>query len=133
MLGFWRKRRTSLPTEPLDRLITLGRFHLDTHTSGITIDVWTECVVPFRPAADDDPEGLLADLRALVARDPGGFATYGASRLAGELLGFECRSANALALLDEAIAFKRARGLPSAALTGYEWKRWCELHRPEEW
>lgn len=46
---------------------------------------------------------------------------------------FEYRSENALAIMDDAIAFKRARGLPSARLTGYEWQRWCEKHGAETW
>jgi len=133
MLRFRCKRRTLFPPEPLHRLATLGRFEMDTQSSGISIDVWGECISPFRPAADADPEGFLADLRALVAADTGGFATYGAYRVSGELLGFEYRSASALALLDDAIDFKRARGLPSARLTGYEWVRWCEAHGPESW
>lgn len=131
---FGRKRRTRLPPEPLHRLATLGRYEMDTYSSSIdSTDIWRECISPFRPAADADPEGFLAGLRGVVAKDTGGFATYGACRLCGELLGFEYRSANALALLDAAIAFKRARGLPSARLSGYEWKRWCELHGAASW
>jgi hypothetical protein len=106
---------------------------MDVQSSGISIDVWAECISPFRPAADADPESFLAGLRALVAGDTSGFATYGAYRVSAELLGFDNRSADALALLDDAIEFKRARGLPSARLTGYEWARWREKHGPGTW
>lgn len=134
MLGFRRKRGLPLPPDPLHRLTTLGRFEFDVHSSGIDSTVAREdCISPFRPASVADPEGFLGALRELVADDPGGFATYGAYRVSGELLGFENRSPNALALLDAAIAFKRARGLPSARLTGYEWARWCAVHGPGSW
>ena len=134
MFGFPRKRRTSFPPEPAHRLSTLGRFEMDVYTSGIdSTHIWEECISPFRPAADADPEGFLVGLRTLVAEDTGGFATYGAYRLFGELLGFEYRSENALAIMDDAIAFKRARGLPTAGLTGYEWARWREKHGAESW
>ena len=31
------------------------------------------------------------------------------------------------------IDFKHRRGLPSAALTGYEWQRWLDVHGPNTW
>jgi hypothetical protein len=132
VFGFRSKPR--LPANPADRLTALGRFEMDVHSSGIDpTHIWEECISPFRQVADADPEGFLAALRTVVAQEAGGFATYGAYRLAGELLGFEYRSENALAIMDDAIAFKRARGLPSARLTGYEWQRWCEKHGAETW
>lgn len=134
MFGFRRERGLPLPPNPLDRLETLGRFEFDVHTSGIDSTVaWEDCVSPFRAASVADPEGFLGALRALTEDDRGGFATYGAYRVSGELLGFENRSPNALALLDSAIVVKRSRGLPSARLTGYEWARWCEVHGPGTW
>jgi hypothetical protein len=115
-------------------LTDLGRFEVDVHSSGFdSVYIREECVSPFREAADADRESFLVHLRALVADDSGGFATYGAYRLCLELIGHEYRSATALALLDDAIAFKRARGLPSASLTGFEWARWCDLHGFGTW
>lgn len=118
----------------LDRLEALGRFHMDTESSGIdSTYAWEECILPFREVATTDPEDFLNQLRGLVAEDTGGFATYGAYRLYSETIGHEYRSATALAVMDDAIAFKRARGLSSASLTGYEWSRWLERHSAESW
>jgi hypothetical protein len=50
-----------------------------------------------------------------------------------ELLSSRCRTPGALELLDAAIAFKRALGLPTARLTGYEMERWVEVHGQEAW
>ena len=65
--------------------------------------------------------------------DDTGFVTYGACCLAYELLGLDTKYDDALALLDAGIAVKRARGLPSAALKGYEWTRWLDVHGPGTW
>ena len=54
-------------------------------------------------------------------------------QLAYELLGLDTKYDDALALLDAGIAVKRARGLPSAALKGYEWTRWLDVHGPGTW
>ena len=134
MLGFSRKRRSRFPGDMMRRLEILGRFEMDPITSGIDAGrVYSECMVPFSADATADPDGFLSDLRALVAGDTGGFARYGASRLVLELLGPHLRTDDALALLDGAIAFKRERGLASAHLTGYEWKRWLEANGPGTW
>jgi hypothetical protein len=69
----------------------------------------------------------------VVADDTGGFATYGASRLVFEFFGSETRNEDALALLDGAIAFKRARGLSGRHLRGYEISRWREVNGPGTW
>jgi hypothetical protein len=130
----WITRKPRFPADTLDRLATLGRFELDHESSGLdSIHVWNHCVLPLRALAAADPEGFLGRLRALVAQDSGGFATYGAYRLCAETVGHEYRSATALALMDDAIAVKRVRGLPSASLTGYEWQRWLDQHGPGTW
>jgi hypothetical protein len=134
MSWFSRKRKTRFPADMLHRLEALGRFHMNSESSGIdSTYTWEECILPFREIAKADPEGFLIRLRALVADDTGGFATYGAYRLYDETIGHTYRSATALAIMDDAIAFKRARGLPSASLTGFEWARWCEQHSAESW
>lgn len=134
ILWFSRKRKTIFPADMLDRLEALGRFHMDNRSSGIdSTYAWDVCISPFREAADADPEGFLSQLHALVADDAGGFATYGVYCLYAETIGHKYRSATALAVMDDAIAFKRARRLPSASLTGYEWSRWCEEHSAESW
>lgn len=109
----------------IERLDRFGRFQLDYFHSGIdSSDLYRDCVVPFLEDARSDQEAFLTDLRALTADDPGGFATYGAARLVWELLDSKCiEIPAALPLIDAGIDFKRARGLPSASLTGYEVNR----------
>lgn len=118
----------------LQRLELLGRLQLDGTGSGIDAStVYPSCLAPFWEDSQADPKGFLADLRAVVATDTGGFATYGASCLVWEFFSAKIREEDALALFDGGIAFKRERGLPSAFLTGYEWTRWLENHRGDEW
>jgi hypothetical protein len=105
----------------LQRLELFGRFEFDHFHSGIdSSDIYQDCVVPFLDASKEDQDGFLVDLRALVADDHGGFATFGAARLVWELYVDVLKIPAALPLIDAAIEFKRARGLPSASLTGYE-------------
>lgn len=116
------------------RLDLLGRFGLDPMGSGIDAAmIWERCTQPFVDDARDDRDGFLADLRALVAGDNGGFAALGASCLCFDLVDRTCRTPDTLAIIDGGIAVKRARGLPSAALTGYEWERWREVNGPGTW
>jgi hypothetical protein len=131
---FERRRRSPFPADMTGRLELLGRFEFDSHGAGIDSGtVYPECIAPFRAQATDDRDGFIADLRALVAGDTGGFVTYGASCLVVELAGMDVRTPDALALLDAAIEVKRLRGLPSAMLKGYEWNRWLEVNGPGTW
>lgn len=118
----------------LQRLELLGRFGLDPMGSGIDPTViWERCTAPFLHDARHDRDGFLADLRVLVAGDNAGFPSLGASCLFFDIVEQPCRTEDALAIIDGAIAFKRARGLPSACLTGYELSRWMDVHGPGTW
>jgi len=131
--GLFGRRRSRFPPDMLDRLELLGRFELDPmNYSGDAGEVGTRCVVPFYRDSQDDPDGFLADLRAIVAHDTGGFATYGASCLVWDMFS-DFRTLDALALLDAAIAFKRAFGMPADRLRGYEMERWNDQHGPGSW
>ncbi|GHH56005.1 hypothetical protein [Lentzea cavernae] len=135
MSWFSRKPRSRFPSDMAQRLEMLGRFEFDVHNSGVdSADIFPYCLEPFWPIAQEDPIGLLADLREFVKDDDSGFVTYGASRLARELVDKEHLSTpDALALLDGAIEFKRMRNLPSAMLTGHEWSRWLDVHGQGTW
>lgn len=113
------------PADMLERLELFGRAELDIRNSGIdTGDLYARCVAPFYEDSQADPDGFLAGLRALVADDEGGFATYGAARLVWELYGDRSLThPSALALVDGGIDFKVDRNLPTAMLTGYEHQR----------
>jgi hypothetical protein len=125
MTWFGRKRRNRFPDDMTRRLELLGRFQLDYQNSGIDSgDIWSECVAPFYEDSQADRDGFLIDLLAVIADDQGGFATFGASRLTWELYGSACLTIPAaLPLIDAGIEFKRASGLPTAMLTGYEMQR----------
>ena len=109
----------------------LGRYEFDPMTSGLDGgEIATRCVVPFLEDAQADPDGFLADLRALVAADRGGFATFGAARLVWELFSRKAlRLPAAWPLIDAGIEFKRARGLPALSLTGFEQQRMVDRDR----
>jgi hypothetical protein len=123
-----RFRRSRFPRDMLHRLDVLGRFEFDPQRSGIgdSSMIWRDCQAPFLDDLTNDRDRFLADLRALVAGDITGFIAYGASQLVTNLIGYEYRTDDALALLDGAIAFKRARGLPRSRYNDYEWRRWME-------
>ncbi|MEV4343862.1 hypothetical protein AB0J83_05230 [Actinoplanes sp. NPDC049596] len=121
---FRRESRSRFPADMVPWLENFGRRWLDTHNSRVDpADMW-ERVAIFIEQEKSDREGFLADLAALVADDRGGFATLGAAALVWELYSDEAlRIPGALVLVDAGIAVKRARGLPTAALTGYEMQR----------
>ena len=123
-----RFRRSRFPRDMLQRLDMLGRSEFDPQRSGIddASMIWRECQAPFLADLTNDRDRFLADLHALVAGDTTGFIAYGASRLVANLVGYEYQSDDALALLDGAIAFKRARGLPRSRYNSYEWRRGME-------
>src|SRR5205823_7955744 len=133
-----RARPSRFPPDMLRRLELFGRYELDPQTSGIDAgEVWPTCMAPFVDDASADRDGFLTDLHTLVAGDHGGFATFGAARLVWELhSGAALTIPAAWPLIDAGIEFKRARGLPTASLTGYEMQRLTQRHprnpRPDE-
>ncbi|MEV4140965.1 hypothetical protein AB0J72_53475 [Dactylosporangium sp. NPDC049742] len=132
----WLRRTagTRFPADMLARLELMGRFEMDPVSSGEdATQIYPRCIAPFYVQAKADPQPFVSALLAAVRDDTGGFATYGASCLVVELLGTGQRFEEALELLDRAIAVKRDRGLPSAALKGYEWTRWLDKHGPGTW
>jgi hypothetical protein len=123
-----KKQRSRFPADMLQRLELFGRVEFDSRTCGIdTTNIYNRCVVPFHEDSQADPDGFLTDLRALIAGDDGGFATFGAARLVWEFYGDRSlHTPAALPLVDAGIDFKLARNLPGALLTGYEHARLSE-------
>lgn len=132
----WLRRTTGIrfPADMPRRLELLGRFEMDHVGSGVdATEIYPTCIAPFYEQAKADPQAFVSALLATVRDDTGGFVTYGASCLVVELLGTDQKFGDALDLLDRAVAVKRDRGLPSAALKGYEWTRWLAVHGPGTW
>lgn len=131
---FSRKARSRFPADMTRRLELLGRFEFDPQGSGVDAgEIYPNCIEPFMGYVGEDRDGFIAELRSFVADDEGGFASYGAGCLVVELAGKGVRTPDALALLDSAIEFKRARRVPSAMVKGYEWDRWLEVNGPGTW
>lgn len=109
-------------------LETFGRNSLDTRSSGIDASTLADRLWLFRDYADSDPEGFLTELRAVVAGDRGGFATFGAARLVWEMYGGGApRIPAASPLIDAGIEFVLSRDLPTAMLTRFEMKRLIQI------
>jgi hypothetical protein len=123
-----RGRRSRFPADMIQRLDVMGRCEMDSAGSGVDPAEVAQTIVQFHAYSQADPGEFLAELRALVVDDSGGFATYGASRLVYEYFGSDARSPDALAILDKAIAFKRERGLSQRHMRGYELSRWAETN-----
>jgi hypothetical protein len=116
------------PADMPQWLEKFGRSALDTQHSGIDDPELWRRLPPLYEYATSDRDGFLAELRGIVAKDRGGFATFGAAHLVWEMFsGDALRLPAALPLIDAGIEFKRSRGLPTAMLTGYETQRLAEL------
>jgi len=115
-------KQPRFPADMLQLLDLFGRSELSVHTSGIdTSDFIQRVMVAYYEYSQSDPDGFLADLRAVVAGDEGGFATYGAARLVWEYYGEESlRMPAAAPLVDAGIDFKVARNLPGMMFAPYE-------------
>lgn len=128
MRFFRRPARSRFPADMMSWLDNFGRMRLDNQQSRVdSADVWPR-IAAFIEEAKSDRDGFLADLTAFVADDPGGFATLGAAGVVWEMFSGEALDIPAAhPLIDAGIAFKRARGLPTAALTGYEMQRLAHI------
>jgi hypothetical protein len=128
---FRRERRSPFPADMRTWLEKFGRYAFDPHTAGIDgTDIWNR-LGPLHEFATGDRDVFLSELRALVVDDRGGFATVGAAKLVWEMYSGEALNIPAAwPLIDAGIEFKRARGLPTAMLTGYESQRLQQKSRP---
>lgn len=128
MAMFRRTPRSPFPVDMLRWLEIFGRYSFDRQRSGIDgSDMWSR-LGPLHEYATNDREGFLTGLRAVVAEDRGGFATFGAACVVWELCGGDAlRIPTALPLIDAGIEFKRSRGLPTMMLTGYEMQRLAQI------
>ncbi|GAA3934113.1 hypothetical protein [Actinoplanes auranticolor] len=122
-MALFRRSRSRFPADMPRWLETFGRYTFDLHSGIDDGEMWSR-IATFHEMARSDRDGFLTDLRAVVADDRGGFATFGAARVVWELFGGDAlHLPAALPIIDAGIAFKRARGLPTGALTGYEMQR----------
>lgn len=123
----------ALPPDTGARMTALGGYELDPVGSGENgQSIQLMCVSPYGNIARNDPAGFLRQLRETVA-NADGLARYGAACCAAEHLGSRNRNPDFLALLDAAIAYKRALGLSSDQLKAHEWDRWVAVHGPRTW
>lgn len=126
---FRRAPRSRFPADMLQWLEIFGRNKLDPHSGIDGADLWSR-VASLHEYASDDRDGFLSGLQAVVAGDRGGLATLGAAHLVWELYSGQALDIPAaLPLIDAGIEFKLSRGLPTAALTGYEMRRLHQIRR----
>ena len=124
---FSRAPRSPFPADMLRWLDRFGRFSFDPMGSGVETDEIMDRLGSLYEYATSDPDGFIGELSALVQRDRGGFATYGAASLMWEMYSGEAlRMPAALPLIDAGIEFKLSRGL-GAMLTGFQMERFHQL------
>ncbi|WP_433528374.1 hypothetical protein ACQPYA_18675 [Micromonospora sp. CA-263727] len=110
-----KRAASRFPHDIVRTLELFGRFEANPQGSGVDYDeVVHKLFIPYVEQANADPDGFFTDLRAVVANDAGGYATFGAARLVWELLTGDMKKnppAPALTLVKAGVEFKRAHGL----------------------
>lgn len=122
-----------VPPGLIARMEHFGRYSFDPHDSDADpTAIWSEIAAPQYDAAVAGPARFCADLAAAVL-PVGGWAVYGAQRLAAELLGGDCREPEYLRMQDAALAWLHGSGVGPQHLNGYEHARWAAVHGSGSW
>ena len=112
-----------LPSDIAATMAEFGYAELRGAGSGISAERSWQILSVLLPASQSDPGGLTAAL-AMTVTPLGGYAAYGASRAVAELVGQPFDGPDGAAVLDGAIRFLRAMGVPPIRVRGYEWSYW---------
>jgi hypothetical protein len=119
---FGRAARRRLPAETLTQLEQLGRSQYD---PGSCDSPW-QFVSSMYQLAQDDREGFLADLAALVV-PVGGWPAYGGLRLLWEIFSADLSQPDFDAIALTGLQFLRSHGVPSSRVSPYELAIWHRL------
>lgn len=134
-MGFFGRRQQlpngpTLPSDIVSRMQRFGRYELDPAESGENGMEQGALMAKLLPFASAEPERFLADLAAAVV-PAGGLAVYGASRTVWELLSPDRTSPIRQypaykEIMDGALGFLRANGVPLVGLRGNEREYWMD-------
>ena len=112
------------PADIIDMMARVGRHEFDLlNSQDDSVEIWTVVLEPILGFAHNDPSGFMTALAKQVT-PAGGWAAYGASRVMRSLIsGADLHGPAYVAIMDGAIAFLRANGVPPMRI-GYEWQHW---------
>lgn len=132
-MGIFRKRQKppTLPGDIISMMERFGRYEFNPQGSSAEDagSIWMETQAPLQPFASVDPDGFLVALAGAVL-PVGGWAVYGASCTLWECFGSNIeifrQQPSYNAILNAAIEFLRANGVPPMMVKGYEWQHWIQ-------
>jgi hypothetical protein len=124
-----RQKQPTLPSNIIGMMERFGRFEFNPQGNS-AVDagsIWIETQAPLQPFAEADPDGFLVALAEAVL-PVGGWAVYGASCTLWECFGSKIdilhQHSSYNAIMNAALAFLRANGVPPMMVKGYEWDHW---------
>ena len=120
----------ALPSNILRMMEQFGRFERNPQGSGEDPGAMGSLMAELAPFASTDPKGFLEALTSVVL-PVGGWAVYGASRTIWEFLSVSRNSPFShhpayIALMNAALDFLRANGVPPMMVSRYEWDYWLD-------
>lgn len=122
-LGTTSQHTRGLPANIISMMERFGRHEWDPMGSTDT-ETWSATQEPLWPFASSDPDGFITTLADAVC-PIGGWAAYGGARTALNLISPAPLDKPAFRrLMDAALDFLRANGVPPMRLSGYEWDHW---------
>lgn len=117
----------ALPSDLIRMMERFGRYEFrQPGSENDGTDIWMQTQAPLLPFASADPDGFLVALAEAVL-PVGGWAVVGASRTIFEVLSSPesfSQHPSYHAIMDAALEFLRASGVPSVLLTGREEIYW---------
>lgn len=123
------RKQPTLPDDIVGIMERFGHLELNPQAGGEDAgEIWQEWAGQVPSFANANPEGFLVALADTVV-PIGGWAVYGASRTIWELFSSNedfLQHPAYSAIMDAAIGFLRASGVPPMNVRGYEWNHWLD-------
>jgi hypothetical protein len=133
-MGIFRRRQKQhsneymLPSDIIRMMERFGRYEFNPQANADNGADIGQLMADLYPFASTDPDGFLVALAGAVLQ-VGGWAAYGASRTIWELLSPSVsirQHPSYNAIMNAALAFLRANGVPPMMVRGYEWNHWLD-------